>query len=216
MNLFTITRTNGTGESVNASTGMPIRIQGCNMVSKVNVTSAATAAVKRHTWGFKIDADPGFVNPAPYNKQVPVDSTLNFTKKSTLRNFTATRHVVLTNPYKKPVEVVKAAWITRRADGTEQELLTEINCLNAANGTAVIPRSIIIGNITHDGMLQCDWKVQVPEAHSGEMRLNVTTADGEWGKRICLAFGVLRKDMGNNRDGSVEAALHQFQQKSCQ
>jgi len=85
--------------------------------------------------------------------------------------------VVLTNPYKKLVEVVKAAWVMRRADGTEQELPTEINCLNAANGTAVIPRSIIIGNITQDGMLLCDWKVQVPEAHSGEMRLNVTTAD---------------------------------------
>ena len=189
MNLFTVTPTNGTGESVNASTAIPIRIQGCNMVPKVNVTSAATAAVKRHTWGFKIDADPGVVNPAPYNKQVPVDFTLNFTKKSTLTDFTATGPVVLTNPYKKPVEVVKAAWVMRRADGTEQELLTEFNCLNAANGTAVIPRSIVIGNITQDGMLLCDWKVQVPEAHFGEMRLNVTTADGEWGDDMSCGWG---------------------------
>jgi hypothetical protein len=179
MNMFIVTPTNGTSGSVNASTVMPISIKGCKLIPMVNITSAATAAVKQHTWAFKIDADPGVVNPAPYNKQVPVDFTLNFTKSSRLTNFTATGPVVLTNSYKKPIEIVRAAWIMRHADGTEQELPTEINCVSAANGTAVVPRSIMVGNRTQDGTLLCDWKVQVPKAHGGEMRLNVTTADGE-------------------------------------
>ena len=113
--------------------------------------------------------------------RVPIDFTLNFTEKTTLTNFTATGPVVLRKPCKKPVEVV-----IRRVDGTEQELPTEINCMNAANGTAVIPSSIMVGHITQDGTLLCDWKVQVPEAHPGEMRLNVTTTDGEWGERSAL------------------------------
>ena len=191
VNNFRAVATNGPDNMRNSNASATVKLRlACSTPPTLQVTDLNGTGSRSYLWSTKITTIPPTTVDMPYNKQNPVNYTVNYIRQGSWANLAVSGWVTVTNPSRKPMRLVKATWIAKSNVTGEQPIKGVLNCERNEVGLVVVPawqdqpdNSTDVGNY-----VRCSLEAQLQDAFRNDVVVTVTTVDGEW---TCLLIDLV-------------------------
>jgi hypothetical protein len=164
----------------NATSIVKLRL-ACTTLPTLQVTDLEGKGTKTYSWSADIATIPSSSVEVVYNKQTPVNYTVNFIRQGTWTNLVVTGFVTVVNPSRKPMRLTRATWVANSNVTGQQPIEGVLNCPRDEAGLIMIPpwqepvdNSTDVGNY-----IRCSLDAQLQGEFRSDVVVTVTTVDGE-------------------------------------
>ena len=178
MNVFTVKPGSGGGKAFDTVTPTAVRL-GCTITPSITVGTITGTGDKTFSWSMDIGSLPTNPVTAKFSEETPVKYSVTYTRKSDISNAAVVGSVVLTNPYPKPMKLIRVVAAAPLAvGGVPVALPGTFSCPNTVDGAITIPGAASMGE---GASIICKLKMDLGTRYVTSILVNVTTADGELG-----------------------------------